>query len=152
MTSTSDTPDHTCSRYEWVVYDIEPDSTGIDLQSSASTDPPSVGRFGGTFPGEAKFRYAAPCGWGSSYKYYTFTLYAIGGDLYKKYAKSADSMNVWNEPAVLGPDLIKYAIQKEWVLETATLTTKFCPTANGEAGCTEPSKIVTENEDAGECV
>ena len=52
-------------------------------------------------------RYAAPCGWGGSYKYYTFTLYALSGDLYKKYAKKQDvEDNVWGDPSVLGPDLV----------------------------------------------
>ena len=33
MTSVSDTPDHTCSRYEWVLYDIDPDVTEISTNN-----------------------------------------------------------------------------------------------------------------------
>jgi hypothetical protein len=33
----------------------------------------------------------------------------------------------------------------------ASFTTKFCPSANGDAGCTEPPVIVTENVDIGKC-
>lgn len=146
MTSVSDTPDHTCSRYEWVLYNIDPSVTEISTNNLEA-----VGKPGGSFPGDPKYRYAAPCGWGGSYKYYTFTLYALSGDLYKKYAKKQDvEDNVWGDPSVLGPDLVKYALDNEYILDTASLTLKFCPAANTD-GCTEPPVIVTENKDVGTC-
>ena len=51
MTSVSDTPDHTCSRYEWVLYDIDPDVTEISTNNIEA-----VGKPGGSFPGDPKYR------------------------------------------------------------------------------------------------
>ena len=51
MTSVSDTPDHTCSRYEWVLYDIDPTVTEISTNNLEA-----VGKPGGSFPGDPKYR------------------------------------------------------------------------------------------------
>ena len=51
MTSVSDTPDHTCSRYEWVLYDIDPSVTEISTNNLEA-----VGKPGGSFPGDPKYR------------------------------------------------------------------------------------------------
>ena len=59
MTSSSTSKD--CTRYEWSLYDIDPAINALKADNTGK-----IGIYGGSWPGDAKYDYAAPCGYGTT--------------------------------------------------------------------------------------
>ena len=59
ITMTSSASSKDCTRYEWSLYDIDPSINSLKEDNTGR-----IGMYGGSWPGDPKYDYAAPCGYG----------------------------------------------------------------------------------------
>jgi phosphatidylethanolamine-binding protein (PEBP) family uncharacterized protein len=136
----------TCTRYDWVLYDIPADTTKIKEGNSDN-----VGTEGGTFPntsGVTKYYYKPPCPQGEGEKTYTYTLYALSDDLAKIAKKSNDD----DYYKFAGPELLIEAEKNGIILDTASFTATI--TCDDDA-CSQKGGVkglITNADDDGACI
>lgn len=103
-----------CNRYDWVLYNIDSDVSSITAGNTKH-----VGTVGGTWPSKS-VEAQVPCPQGRGTVSYTYTLYALNGDIRDLVDRLDD--DYYRD---LGPELLIQATKSKMVIDSASLTVSY---------------------------